>query len=175
MDSPSPIPVLELALRFNAQILGDETLSDTGINESNKVRPGDVAFSDVQKYFQKTLESDATVLLLNAPAECPPGKSILIVENPFAVYDALLLEHRPFKPLKETISSRGEIHPTAIIEPGVVIAANVRIGANSYIQATAYIGEYTIIGEDCIIGPGAIIGPDAFYFKKQPDKSFKKW
>ncbi|MBK6998127.1 MAG: UDP-3-O-(3-hydroxymyristoyl)glucosamine N-acyltransferase [Lewinellaceae bacterium] len=115
------------------------------------------------------------MLLLNAPAECPPGKAILIVENPFEVYDTLVREHRPFEPLTETISSRAEIHPTAIIEPGVVIAANVRIGANSYIQANAYIGEYTIIGDDCIIGPGAIIGPDAFYFKKQPDKSFKKW
>ncbi|MFN0035570.1 MAG: UDP-3-O-(3-hydroxymyristoyl)glucosamine N-acyltransferase [Saprospiraceae bacterium] len=175
MDFPRPIPVLELALRFSAQIIGDETLSATGINEIHKVRPGDVAFSDVKKYFQKTLESDATVLLLNAPAECPPGKVILIVENPFEAYDSLVREHRPLEPLTETISPRAYIHATAIIEPGVVIAADVRIGANSYIQANAYIGEHTVIGENCIIGPGAIIGPDAFYFKKLPDGSFKKW
>jgi UDP-3-O-[3-hydroxymyristoyl] glucosamine N-acyltransferase len=175
MDFPRPIPVLELALRFKAQIIGDETLSATGINEIHKVRPGDIAFSDVQKYFQKTLESEATVLLLNAPVECPPGKAILIVENPFEVYDSLVREHRPFEPLTDAISGRAEIHSTAIIEPGVVIAANVRIGAHSYIQANAYIGEYTSIGEHCIIGPGAIIGPDAFYFKKLPDGSFKKW
>ncbi|MDO8368564.1 MAG: UDP-3-O-(3-hydroxymyristoyl)glucosamine N-acyltransferase [Saprospiraceae bacterium] len=175
MDFPGPIPVLELALRFNAQIIGDETLSATGINEIHKVRPGDVAFSDVQKYFQKTLESDATVLLLNAPVECPPGKAILLVEYPFEAYDALIREHRPFEPLTETISRGADIHPTVIIEPGVVIAAHVRIGANSYIQANAYLGEYTTIGKNCIIGPGAIIGPDAFYFKKLPDKSYKKW
>lgn len=175
MDFPRPIPVLELALRFNAQIIGDETLSATGINEIHKVRPGDVAFSDVKKYFQKTLDSEATVLLLNAPVECPPGKAILIVENPFEVYDSLVREHRPFEPLTDAISGRAEIHPTAIIEPGVVIAANVRIGAHSYIQANAYIGEHTSIGEHCIIGPGALIGPDAFYFKKLPDGSFKKW
>lgn len=175
MDFPNPIPVLDLALRFGAQIIGDETLVATGINEIHKVRPGDVAFSDVQKYFQKTLDSEATVLLLNAPALCPPGKAILVVENPFEVYDALVREHRPFEPLNKTISPRADIHPTAIIEPGVVIAANVRIGANTYVQANAYIGEYTTIGEDCVIGPGAIIGPDAFYFKKLPDGSFKKW
>lgn len=175
MDFPRPIPVLELALRFNAQIIGDETLSATGINEIHKVRPGDVAFSDVKKYFQKTLDSDATVLLLNAPAVCPPGKVILIVENPFEAYDSLVREHRPFEPLTETVSARAEIHPSAIIEPGVVIAPNVRIGAHTYIQANAYIGEYTTIGEHCIIGPGAIIGPDAFYFKKLPDGTFQKW
>lgn len=175
MDFPRPISVLELAQRFNAQIIGDETLSATGINEIHKVRPGDVAFSDVKKYFQKTLDSDATVLLLNAPAECPPGKVILVVENPFEAYDSLVREYRPFEPLTEAISKQAEIHPTVIVEPGVVIAGNVRIGANTYIQANAYIGEHTIIGENCLIGPGAIIGPDAFYFKKQPDGSFKKW
>jgi UDP-3-O-[3-hydroxymyristoyl] glucosamine N-acyltransferase len=115
------------------------------------------------------------VLLLNAPAECPPGKVILIVENPFEAYDSLIQEYRPFEPLREAISAKAEIHPSAIIEPGVIIAANVRIGANSYIQANAYIGEYTTIGENCVIGPGALIGPDAFYFKKLPDGSFKKW
>ncbi|MBL7807634.1 MAG: UDP-3-O-(3-hydroxymyristoyl)glucosamine N-acyltransferase, partial [Saprospiraceae bacterium] len=175
MDFPRPIPVLDLALRFSAQIIGDETLSATGINEIHKVRSGDIAFSDVQKYFQKTLDSEATVLLLNAPAECPPGKVILIVENPFEVYDSLIQEYRPFEPLKEIISARADIHPTAIIEPGVVIAANVRIGAHTYVQANAYIGEYSYIGEHCIIGPGAIVGPDAFYYKKLPDGSFKKW
>lgn len=175
MDFPHPISVLELARRFNAQIIGDETLFATGINEIHKVRPGDVAFSDVKKYFQKTLDSEATVLLLNAPVECPPGKAILVVENPFEVYDSLVREHRPFEPLTEKISPKADIHPTAIIEPGVVIAANVRIGANTYVQANAYIGEYSIIGENCLIGPGAIIGPDAFYFKKQADGSYQKW
>jgi len=175
MDFPRPIPVLELALRFNAQIIGDETLSATGVNEIHKVRPGDVAFSDVKKYFQKTLDSDATILLLNAAAECPPGKVILVVENPFEAYDSLVCEHRPFESLTEPVSRHAEIHPTAIIEPGVVVAANVRIGAHTYIQANAYIGEHTIIGENCVIGPGAIIGSDAFYFKKLPDGSFKKW
>ena len=175
MDFPSPISVLDLALRFNAQIIGDETLSATGINEIHKVRSGDIAFSDVKKYFQKTLESDATILLLNAPVECPPGKAILIVENPFEVYDSLIREHRPSEPLTEILSHRAEIDPTAIIEPGVIISANVRIGAHSHISANAYIGEYTTIGEHCIIGPGAIIGTDAFYFKKLPDGSFKKW
>ncbi|MDX1912641.1 MAG: UDP-3-O-(3-hydroxymyristoyl)glucosamine N-acyltransferase [Saprospiraceae bacterium] len=175
MDFPRPVTVLELALRFNAQIIGDETLLATGINEIHKVRPGDVAFSDVKKYFQKTLDSEATILLLNAPAACPPGKAILVVENPFEAYDSLVREYRPFAPLTETRSAGADIHPTAIIEPGVIIANNVRIGAHSYIQANAYIGEYTMIGEQCIIGPGAIIGPDAFYFKKQPDGSYQKW
>ncbi|MEQ1747608.1 MAG: LpxD N-terminal domain-containing protein [Saprospiraceae bacterium] len=175
MKFPQPIPVRLLADRFQAQVIGDDTLSATGINEIHKVEPGDIAFSDAPKYFQKTLDSAATIVLLNAPAECPPGKAILVVGNPFEVYDTLIRDHRPFEPCTSPVSHRAQIHPTAIIEPGVVIAANVSIGEYSYIQANAYIGEYTVIGEHVVIGPGAIIGSDAFYFKKHPDGAYQKW
>ena len=115
------------------------------------------------------------MILLNEAAECPPGKVILVVENPFEAYDSLVRAYRHFDPLTAFVSHRTTIHPTAIIEPGVVIGAHVTIGAHSYIQANAYLGEYTQIGEHVIIGPGAIIGSDAFYFKKHPDGSFQKW
>ncbi|MBK6929345.1 MAG: UDP-3-O-(3-hydroxymyristoyl)glucosamine N-acyltransferase [Saprospirales bacterium] len=175
MKFPQPIPVLVLAQRFHAQLIGDAALVATGINEIHKVEPGDIAFSDAPKYFQKTLDSAATVILLNAAAACPPGKAILVVENPFEAYDTLIREHRPFEPSTNPVSHRAQIHPTAIIEPGAIIAANVSIGAHSYIQANAYIGEYTIIGEQVQIGPNSTIGSDAFYFKKHPGGAFQKW
>lgn len=176
MKFPQPIPVLALAARLNArQIIGDDTLLAYGVNEIHKVEPGDVAFSDVQKYFEKTLRSAATVILLNAEAECPPGKVILVVENPFEAYDSLVRAYRPFEPLSTPVSHRADIHPTTIVEPGVVIAANVRIGAHCYIQANTYIGEYTYIGDSVCIGPNCSIGSDAFYFKKLSDGSYQKW
>jgi UDP-3-O-[3-hydroxymyristoyl] glucosamine N-acyltransferase len=175
MQFPHPISVQELATRFNAQLLGDATLLATGINEIHKVQPGDIAFSDHKKYFEKTLKSAATVILLNEVTECPTGKAILVVENPFEVYDSLIRAYRPFSPLNNLIHHGAKIHPSTIIEPGVVIADNVSIGANCYIQANAYIGEYTTIGEEVTIGPGALIGSDAFYFKKHNDGSFQKW
>lgn len=175
MKFPQPIPVRDLAERFQAQLIGDASLFATGINEIHKVEPGDVAFSDAPKYFQKTLDSAATVILLNAPVECPPGKAILVVEKPFEVYDTLIREYRPFEPSTSPVSHRAQIHPTAIIEPGVVIAANVSIGAHCYIQANTYIGEYTTIGDHVNIGPNTTIGSDAFYFKKHPDGTYQKW
>jgi len=176
MKFPQPIPVPALAARLNArQIIGDHSLSATGINEIHKVEPGDIAFSDVKKYFEKTLKSAATIILLNEPADCPSGKVILVVENPFEAYDSLVREHRPFEPLPAPVSHRADIHPTAIIEPGVVVAANVRIGAHCHIQANSYIGEHTEIGDHVSIGPNSIIGSDAFYFKKLADGSYQKW
>jgi UDP-3-O-[3-hydroxymyristoyl] glucosamine N-acyltransferase len=175
MKFPKPIPVRELARRFGAQLIGDENLFARGINEIHRVEEGDIAFSDVPKYFQRTLNSPASVILLNAPAPCPPGKAILVVDNPFEVYDTLVREHRPFEPSITPISHLAQIHPTAIIEPGVVIAAHAVVGAHSYIQANTYIGEYTLIGAHVNIGPNCIIGSDAFYFKKHSDGSYQKW
>jgi UDP-3-O-[3-hydroxymyristoyl] glucosamine N-acyltransferase len=175
MKFPQPIPVTVLAERFQAQIIGDTALSAFGINEIHRVEPGDIAFSDAPKYFKKTLESPATVLFLNAAAECPPGKAILVMPEPFEAYDTLVREYRPFDPLTAPVSHRAHIHPSAILEPGVIVAPNARIGAYCYIQANTYIGEYTVIGDHVSIGPNSIIGSDAFYFKKQSDGSFKKW
>lgn len=175
MKFPQPLSVRDLAARFDARLIGNDALLATGINEIHKVEPGDIAFSDAPKYFQKTLDSAATIILLNAEADCPPGKAILVVPRPFDVYDALIREYRPFEPLTAPVSYRAHIHPTAIIEPGVVIAPNVTIGAHTYIQANTYIGEYTMIGNHVSIGPGNVIGSDAFYFKKHPDGTYQKW
>jgi UDP-3-O-[3-hydroxymyristoyl] glucosamine N-acyltransferase len=175
MQFPQPIPVRQLAERFKAQLLGDDTLLATGINEIHKVQPGDVAFSDVRKYFDKTLQSAATVIVLNEAAECPPGKAILVVDEPFEVYNTLIWEHRPFEPLNNPVHHRAEIHPTAILEPGVVLANNVRVGAHCHIQANTVIGEYTYLGDNVVVGPNCSLGADAFYFKKMPDGSFVPW
>ncbi len=175
MKFTHPISVREIAARFEAQIIGDSSLFATGINEIHKVEAGDIAFSDVKKYFEKTLQSAATVMLLNEAVECPIGKVILVVKNPFEVYDALVRDHRPFEPLRYPVHHSANIHPSAIIEPGVMIADHVTIGADTYIQANTYIGEYSQIGAGVRIGPNAIIGSDAFYFKKQSDGSFEKW
>lgn len=175
MKFPHPISVHALAQRFQAQVIGDASLLATGINEIHKVEPGDIAFSDVKKYFEKTLASAATVILLNEAAECPPGKVILVVPQPFEAYDALIREYRPFEAITEAICPEAYIHPTALIEPGVVIANHVRIGAYCHIQANTYIGEYTEIGDYVSIGPNCTIGSDAFYYKKQADGSFQKW
>jgi UDP-3-O-[3-hydroxymyristoyl] glucosamine N-acyltransferase len=175
MQFPQPLAVQFLAERFNAELIGDATLLATGINEIHKVKAGDIAFSDVKKYFEKTLSSAATILLLNEPAECPPGKAILVVPNPFEVYNTLIKEYRPFEPLTTPVHHQAQVHPSAILEPGVILANHVVIGENTYIQANTYIAEYSYIGANVVIGPNCNIGVDAFYFKKHPDSRFEPW
>lgn len=174
MDFPLPIPVQELADQVGAQLLGDDTLSATGINEVHHLRPGDITFVDVEKYYRKALDSPATIVLINKPAEPPAGKALLIVDNPFQVFNDLVWRYRPFRPLTAQIAPDAQIGEGTVIEPGAVIGHHVQIGKNCHIQANAYIGDHSVLGNEVIVQAGAVIGSDAFYFKKTAD-GFQKW
>lgn len=174
MDFPKPIPVTLIAEKIKAKIIGDATLEAIGLNEVHQVRPGDITFSDIDKYFNKALNSAATIIILNRKAKCPPGKAILLCEDPFVAFDQLVREQRPFIPLTKAIDPSAEIDPTAIIEPNAVIGPHVRIGKHTHIQANAVIAEHTIIGDRVVIQAGAIIGTEAFYFKKT-EEGYIRW
>ncbi len=174
MKFPNPIPVKEIAKRIGADIIGSATQKAFGINEIHKVRPGDITFSDVEKYFEKSLESEATIIILNKIVPCPEGKTILIVDKPFEAYDSLVKEFRPFRPLTAVIAEDAIIGDNTHIEPNVIIGNHVVIGDNCHIQAGVVIQDYTIIGNNVVIQSGTVIGSDAFYFKRKPEK-YIKW
>ncbi|MBR9919867.1 MAG: UDP-3-O-(3-hydroxymyristoyl)glucosamine N-acyltransferase [Bacteroidetes bacterium] len=174
MNLPAPIPVRELAEMIGARLIGNDTQEATGINEIHKVEAGDITFVDVEKYFSKSLNSAATIIILNKETDCPEGKTLLLHPEPFEAYNGLVKKYRPFEPLRENIGHGSVIHPSAIIEPNVVIGNHVHIGAYSYVQANAYIGDHTRIGKHVRIQAGAIIGTDAFYYKKKED-GYHKW
>ena len=174
MKFPKPIPVIDIAQKIGAQLIGEASLIATGINEIHKVEKGDITFVDAKKYFKKSLSSAASIIIINETVTCPEGKALLVCDNPFEAYDGLVRQYRPWRPLSSQIAESAFIHPSSIIEPGVVIGHQVVIGKSCYIQSNAYIGDHTHIGDHVTIQAGSIIGTDAFYFQKT-EKGFKKW
>jgi UDP-3-O-[3-hydroxymyristoyl] glucosamine N-acyltransferase len=175
MKFDKPIPIQTIANRLKAEIIGDATLNVLGINEIHHVRAGDITFSDVKKYFEKALHSDATFVILNEiPEAIPEGKVVLIHPQPFEAYNNIVRIQRPFDPLSMEVADSSVIHESVILEPNVVIGNHVRIGQGCYIQANAVIHDFTVIGKNVQIGAGALIGTDAFYFKKNTE-GYKKW
>lgn len=169
MNLPQPLTVSRIAAMIDAEVIGDESLEIKGVNEIHKVRPGDLTFADVEKYFSKAIHSAATAIILNKPAECPDGKALLICEHPFQAYDSMIQRYRPYRPAQIMIDPGAEIHPAARIEPNVMIGPHVRIGAHTTIESGVVIREYCTIGERVMIQAGVKIGTDAFYFKKTPE------
>ncbi len=174
MKFPQPISVKAIAQKIGAQLIGNENLQATGINEIHKVENGDITFVDTKRYFKKSLGSAASIIIINEKVECPAGKALLVCENPFEAYDGLVRQYRPFRPMGSEIDESASIHPSAIIEPKVFIGYQVVIGSGCYIQAGSYIGDYTHIGDHVTIQAGCMIGTDAFYFQKT-EQGFKKW
>lgn len=174
MDFLSPLSVSELAVRFQLTLIGDDTLMATGINEIHKVRPGDITFVDIPKYYDKSLQSAATVILINQHVPCPEGKVLLVADDPFSIYNQLVWEHRPMRFLQTDRGENVHIGQGTQIDHGVHIGHDVQIGDDCYIQPGVYIGDNTKIGHRVNIQAGALIGTDAFYYKKI-NGVFHKW
>jgi UDP-3-O-[3-hydroxymyristoyl] glucosamine N-acyltransferase len=174
MKFKKPVSVLALAEKYNMTLKGDKTLLATGINEIHKVKKGDITFVDLEKYYVKSLNSPASIIIIDKDVDCPPGKALLITNNPFLVYDDIVAKERPFFPLNNSNHLDQFIHDSAIVEPGAIVGHRVTIGANCYIQTGAIIHSDVIIGTNTMIQSGAIIGTDAFYFKKNGN-SLEKW
>lgn len=175
MKLPNPLSVKEIAEEIGAEVLGDESRMVMGINEIHKVREGDLTFVDIPKYMHRSLNSDASVVIINEKVEVPEGKTLLYCDEPFHAYNSLVTKYRPFNPQRAQVHPTAEVHPSAILEHNVTIGAHVVIGEDCYIQPNVYIGSYTEIGKNVMIKPGAIIGSDAFYFKKDENNIHHKW
>ena len=174
MDFPKPIPVKEIAAWIGATLVGNEEMAIEGINEIHKVRTGDITFVDHPKYFGASLSSAASAILVPSEMECPPGKVLLVVEEPFLAYELIVNRFRSFTPIQHGSMKDQEIDPSSTIEDGAIIGPNVRIGKNCHIQSGAVIRPYSYLGDRVVIHSGAIIGVQAFYFKKWPE-GYQAW
>lgn len=171
MKFPSPVSVQWIAGLIGAELIGNTAGQATGINEIHKVEPGDLVFVDHPKYYDKCIHSAATFIIINQKAECPEGKALLIVEQPFEAYQTIVRHFRPFKPAHQPISDTAVIGEGTYIAPNVYIGQEVSIGSNCFIGPNVTILDYTVIGNNVIIQPGTVIGSDAFYYNTKKDRA----
>jgi UDP-3-O-[3-hydroxymyristoyl] glucosamine N-acyltransferase len=172
-----PLDIPPLAHELGLEIIGDSSLSITGINEIHKVVSGDLTYCDHPKYFPKVLASKATVILVNARMDCPSGKCLLLCESPFDVYNALVTRYKPFSnPMGHNYHKGHDVHigEDTILMTGVVLGDRIRIGNGCIIHPNVVIYSDTEIGDQVVIHAGTVIGADAFYYKKRPEGHYDR-
>jgi UDP-3-O-[3-hydroxymyristoyl] glucosamine N-acyltransferase len=167
MKFEAPVAVTEIAAYIGAELVGNSQLMAAGINEIHKVTPGDISFVDFEKYYNASLQSAATIIIINRKVECPEGKALLVLDDPFSAYVKLVKRFRPFEPANKAISDTAVIGEGTIVQPNVFIGNHVRIGRNCIIHPNVTIYDHSIIGDNVIIHAGTVLGADAFYFKKR--------
>ena len=161
--------LLNIATIIDAEYVGDENFPVLGMNEIHIVEEGDIVFVDHPKYYDKALESKATVVLINKKVPCPVGKALLISDDPFRDFNKLTLYFKAFKPSNSSISESALIGINSILQPNVFIGNNVKIGDNCLIHSNVSIYDDCIIGNNVTIHSGTVLGGDAFYYKNRPE------
>ena len=167
MKFPKTYPLSEIAELIQCKFVGDPSFPVQGINEIHVVQEGDIVFVDHPKYYDKALQSAATVVLINKEVACPDGKALLISDDPFRDFNKLTRHFKPFQSSSSSISNTAEIGEGTIIQPNSFIGNHVKIGTNCQIHSNVAIYDHTIIGDNVIIHAGSVLGADAFYYKRR--------
>ena len=159
----------EIAHIINCDYVGADDFEILGMNEIHVVESGDIVFVDHPKYYDKALQSAATIVLINKVVECPDGKALLISDDPFRDFNKLTNHFKPFKSSNIAISPSSKIGENTIIQPNCFIGNNVSIGNNCVIHANVTIYDDAIIDNNVTIHSGTILGASAFYYKNRPE------
>ncbi len=169
MKFPKPYALKDIALLISADYVGADDFPVLGMNEIHVVEPGDIVFVDHPKYYDKALDSAATIVLINKKVDCPEGKALLISEDPFRDFNKLTLHFKPFQSSNIPISNSSKVGENTIIQPNCFIGNNVTIGNNCVIHSNVSIYDDTVIGDNVTIHAGTILGASAFYYKNRPE------
>ena len=169
MKFPTKKTLSQIAELISCEYVGPDEFPVLGMNEIHVVEPGDIVFVDHPKYYDKALNSAATVILINKKIDCPEGKALLISNDPFRDFNKLTNHFKPFQASNLSISDSAIIGEGTIVQPNTFIGNNVTIGKNCLIHSNVSIYDDTIIGDNVIIHAGTVLGASAFYYKNRPE------
>lgn len=167
MKFSKPHTLKEISEIINTEPVGNDDFEITGMNEIHVINPGEIVFVDHPKYYDKALQSKASVILINKKVDCPEGKALLISDDPFRDFNKLTDYFNSFKKANQNISDSAIIGKDTVIQPNVFVGHNVKIGKNCLIHPNVSIYDGVSIGDNVIIHSGVVLGADAFYFKNR--------
>ncbi|APY12375.1 UDP-3-O-(3-hydroxymyristoyl)glucosamine N-acyltransferase [Seonamhaeicola sp. S2-3] len=169
MKFPQPQTLKTISQLIDCEYIGADEFPVTGMNEIHVVEAGDIVFVDHPKYYDKALNSAATIILINKKVDCPKGKALLISDDPFRDFNKLSNHFKPFQSANSQISNSAIIGEGTVIQPNCFIGNNVKIGKNCIIHSNVSIYDDAIIGDNVTIHAGTVLGANAFYYKKRTE------
>ena len=165
MTFNQPQTLRNIADLIGAQMIGNENFPVLGTNEIHRVKAGEIVFVNHPKYYDKALNSEATIILIDKVVNCPEGKALLVSDDPFRDFNKINTHFTRIYNFTEELHDI-EVGDGTRIHPSAVIGNEVKIGKNCIIFPNVVIGDRTIIGDNVIIQSGTVLGGDAFYYRK---------
>lgn len=180
----------EIAKLVEGELVGDKSVTITGISGIKEAKKGDITFLANSKY-ESLLEETQASAIITSKISVNSSKPLIKTENPSFAFAKVVAMFAPdairhpkgissqaFVSQKATLGANVAIGPFAIIEDGAFIGDDTIIYGNCYIGYDAKIGSKCIIypnvsirerigiGNRVIIHCGTVIGSDGFGFAK---------
>jgi len=165
MTFNQPQTLKTIADIIGAKYIGDDNFPVLGTNEIHMIKPGEIVFVNHPKYYDKALNSAATIILIDKEVDCPEGKALLVSDDPFRDFNKINTHFIRISNFKEELHDL-EVGDGTSIHPSAVIGNDVKIGKNCHIFPNVVIGDRTVIGDNVVIQSNTVIGGDAFYYRK---------
>jgi len=169
MRFPITYTLKQISEILDSEYVGDENFPVLGMNEIHVVQKGEIVFVDHPKYYDKALNCDASIILINKKVDCPNGKALLISDDPFRDFNRLTNFFKPFEKAASPVAKSAKIGEGTILQPNVFIGNNVVIGDHCIIHANVSIYDNCVIGNNVVIHSGSVLGADAFYYKNRAE------
>ena len=152
MKFPQPYTLEQIATIINCPFVGDKAFPVLGMNEIHVVEQGDIVFVDHPKYYDKALQSKATIVLINKEVPCPEGKALLISDDPFRDFNKLTQFFKPFEKADTLVAPTAKIGQHTIIQPGAFVGNHVEIGDHCLIHDKLISGGRVVIEDHVDLG-----------------------
>ena len=165
MTFQHPQTLKAIADLIHCEFIGDKNFPIFGTNEIHLVKAGEIVFVNSPKYYDKALNSEATIILIDKKVEVPEGKTLLVSEDPFRDFNKINAHFTKINPFITELHNI-EVGDQTHIHPSVIIGNDVKIGNNCTIFPNVVLGDRTQIGDNCIIQSNTVLGGDAFYYRK---------
>lgn len=165
MTFEKPQTLETIAKIIEAKFVGAPDFPVLGTNEIHMVRSGEIVFVNHPKYYDKALNSAATIILIDKEVDCPEGKALLVSQDPFRDFNRINTYFTKIVNFKQE-EKNAKIGEGTFLHSSVVLGHDVEIGKNCYIFPNVVIGDRTKIGDNVIIQSNTVLGGDAFYYRK---------
>ncbi|HKY33365.1 MAG TPA: UDP-3-O-(3-hydroxymyristoyl)glucosamine N-acyltransferase [Candidatus Polarisedimenticolia bacterium] len=154
----------DLARRLKGRVLGDPRLQVRGVAPLGAAGPHDLSFLANRRYLHEARNSRAGAILVAEGTDLP-GRTLLVVPDPYAGLAAALdLFHpaerpRPGVSPRSIVAASSTVGEGASVQAGAVLGERCRLGARAVVMAGAVLGDDVSVGEDTTIHPNVIIYP----------------
>ncbi len=158
LETGKSLSLKEIAGLVGGQIVGDPSVTITGVAGIKESKRGDITFISNAKYLPFLDESEASAVI-TGPDVHSAKKNLIRTANPSLAFTKVIAHFIPSRAPKAP-----GVHPTAVVAQGVRLGKDVTIGPHVVIEEGVFVGDRCVIEAGTFVGQGTSIDADSHFY-----------